>query len=631
MKKYIILAAIIFVNLLCVPAAHGQMYELSEHLSLVPVGAMYYSWDSAGLSEVPYEDTEWMLHQEQYTKGYTLIPRGGRALPFYITSEIDGRGIGGRKIIFGSIQDENPRTGYGFSDDDGNVIIEPKYDFVFPFYDDLTRVGVWNGEKDSYGHKIYNWGFIDKQGNEVIPLEYEFVWVFSEGLAAAKKDGKYGFIDKQGNVAIPFIYNTASNFEHGLAYADWNYIDKTGQVVIDCAGYSVLYPRYSRHDFNSRNKKDDFSAERFILKDSKTSLVGCYNAKGEVVIPFEYEDIQPFVEGYTGVKQDGKWGIADTNGNITVPVQCDSVTLFNGEFAAVLQNGKHGIVYKSGAEVVPVIYDAVYKPSFGLACVKLDGKYGMADISSNIIVPIVHPKRLDFNGKNVVMQDVYHDSLWSLNIETPDGELAYTKGLYSLIGLDVFINGTSFLSIYRGNNRTDYMLVDDKFDTMLYNVSTMTKLSNGSNMVSGELSETLTGTPAEDRISGIFLVVDKRIIPITLNGKYIKTNPNPIIVEGRTLVPLRAVTEAMGCAVEWYAESQTVVIQKGEIIIEMAIGGSSLKVTNKGAEKTMELDVAPQIYSDRTMLPIRVIAEQLGYSVDWDGVLNTVRVETNEY
>jgi len=82
------------------------------------------------------------------------------------------------------------------------------------------------------------WGFIDKEGNVVIPFEYNYVHVFSEGLAyVANDEGNCGFIDMQGNTIIPFEYNDANFFSEGLAAVQnhegkWGYIDKEGNTVI---------------------------------------------------------------------------------------------------------------------------------------------------------------------------------------------------------------------------------------------------------------------------------------------------------------------------------------------------------------------------------------------------------------
>jgi len=61
------------------------------------------------------------------------------------------------------------------------------------------------------------WGYMDKKGNIVIDCLYESAGEFSEGLVAVQKDGKYGYINNNGDVVVDFKYRTANSFEFGYA------------------------------------------------------------------------------------------------------------------------------------------------------------------------------------------------------------------------------------------------------------------------------------------------------------------------------------------------------------------------------------------------------------------------------
>jgi N-acetylmuramoyl-L-alanine amidase len=96
----------------------------------------------------------------------------------------------------------------------------------------------------------------------------------------------------------------------------------------------------------------------------------------------------------------------------------------------------------------------------------------------------------------------------------------------------------------------------------------------------------------------------------------------PVIINGRTLVPVREVMESVNiqAQVSWLAETQTVVIAREDIKIELRIGDSYAYVNGQ----TIELDVPPILISDqavgvtKTMVPIRFITESLGYEVLWE-------------
>jgi len=111
-------------------------------------------------------------------------------------------------------------------------------------------------------------------------------------------------------------------------------------------------------------------------------------------------------------------------------------------------------------------------------------------------------------------------------------------------------------------------------------------------------------------------------IKVFLNGKRIRFDQPPIIQDGRTLVPLRAIFEAMEATVEWDDKTKTVTAKKGDTTIVMTIGNKTMK---KNGEEIV-LDVPPQIVNGRTLVPARAVAESFGAEVGWDGSTRTVTI-----
>ena len=134
-------------------------------------------------------------------------------------------------------------------------------------------------------------------------------------------------------------------------------------------------------------------------------------------------------------------------------------------------------------------------------------------------------------------------------------------------------------------------------------------------------------------------------IKVTLNGENITFDQPPVIVDGRTLVPIRAVCEALGADVYWYEPDKVTIIVKNEIKLLLSIEMkyiSKMIVSNfSGFLERLEqnddsyisshtLDVPPQIIGDRTLLPIRAVCEELGAEVDWDEVNRTVVITCDD-
>lgn len=111
---------------------------------------------------------------------------------------------------------------------------------------------------------------------------------------------------------------------------------------------------------------------------------------------------------------------------------------------------------------------------------------------------------------------------------------------------------------------------------------------------------------------------------LVVDGTNVQTDVPPVIVDGRTLVPVRALFESLGATVGWEESTQTATATKGSTVISMQIGNTTAYVN--GVAKT--LDVSAQTIEGRTMAPARFVAESLNATVNWDSVSDTVKIST---
>ena len=120
-------------------------------------------------------------------------------------------------------------------------------------------------------------------------------------------------------------------------------------------------------------------------------------------------------------------------------------------------------------------------------------------------------------------------------------------------------------------------------------------------------------------------VMAEQGIKVVLNGTELSFEVPPQIIGGRTMVPMRRIFEALGAEIEWAGDSQTITAVKNDIVIIMQINNNAMKVN--GREIT--LDVPPQVVNDRTLVPVRAVAEGLNAEVTWDVETQTVRITTD--
>ncbi|MDR2711669.1 MAG: copper amine oxidase N-terminal domain-containing protein [Clostridiales bacterium] len=162
-------------------------------------------------------------------------------------------------------------------------------------------------------------------------------------------------------------------------------------------------------------------------------------------------------------------------------------------------------------------------------------------------------------------------------------------------------------------------------------------------------------------------------IKIILDNEELEVDVAPILENGRTLLPMRAIFEALGCDVQWIEDKQEVLaemwpkLDKNNLLSSQRARRISLivnkplatiydltlqvidkfpglapyleKIANSSFVQDLSslipfqivpLDVAPKIVNGRTLVPLRFIAETLGCKVDWDSQSQTVTIENPE-
>lgn len=117
-------------------------------------------------------------------------------------------------------------------------------------------------------------------------------------------------------------------------------------------------------------------------------------------------------------------------------------------------------------------------------------------------------------------------------------------------------------------------------------------------------------------------------IRVRVNGEIVAfPDQEPVIdANGRTLVPVRFATEALGAKVTWNNNTYTATISKNGISVDVAIGRKDITVTKGGSKKTVTMDTEAVLINNRTMVPIRFIAEALGAYVDWSNQYRVVGI-----
>ena len=111
-------------------------------------------------------------------------------------------------------------------------------------------------------------------------------------------------------------------------------------------------------------------------------------------------------------------------------------------------------------------------------------------------------------------------------------------------------------------------------------------------------------------------------ITVILNGKQLEFDVEPMLINSRTMVPMRVIFEALGAKVDWDGTTQTAIGVTNSTTIKITIGKDYLLKN----DNIVVLDSPAVVISGRTLVPVRAIAESLDCKVEWYGETQVVEI-----
>lgn len=109
-------------------------------------------------------------------------------------------------------------------------------------------------------------------------------------------------------------------------------------------------------------------------------------------------------------------------------------------------------------------------------------------------------------------------------------------------------------------------------------------------------------------------------ISVYLDATKIDFDVKPQIINGRTMVPIRAIFEKMGAIVEWNGNTGSAICTKGDTIVKMTVNSTDMYINNQ----LKKMDISPVVIDGRTLAPARYVAEAFNANVQWSQKNNSV-------
>jgi len=187
-----------------------------------------------------------------------------------------------------------------------------------------------------------------------------------------------------------------------------------------------------------------------------------------------------------------------------------------------------------------------------------------------------------------------------------------------------------------GSTNGDSVLVNGKKATISNEkFSIVIPLSEGNNNI------VVAANKGEQTIQKSFIVIYRKPVQIektvivlqigksmfTVNGVSQSLDSPPVIKNGRTLVPIRAIIESLGGTVSWDGVARKATVALGDTSLELWIGKSVARVNGMNTPiDSTNAKVVPEIINGRTMLPLRFVSENLGATVTWEQSTQTITI-----
>lgn len=113
-------------------------------------------------------------------------------------------------------------------------------------------------------------------------------------------------------------------------------------------------------------------------------------------------------------------------------------------------------------------------------------------------------------------------------------------------------------------------------------------------------------------------------INVLVNGKAVGFDVPPTQINGTTLVPIRAISEALEAEVKWDPATQKITLSRQGILNELTVNKTAAYKIKDGITSTVTLAVPPALINGKVFVPVRYIAESFDIAVAWDAKTQTV-------
>lgn len=424
---------------------------------------------------------------------------------------------------------------WGYISYEGDTKIPYSFQKADNFSGDYARVLTQDGR----------YAYINRAGEIALYSPFDYSFAPSEGLICGVSGGKYGYANLSGNIVIAPQFDMGFDFHEGYASVkfgeQWGYITKTGAYLVS--------PSYEY--------ASDFNGGFAVCK--KSTGYGIIDSSGIRVSPFTFDYIGECDEdGRFPAKSGAKSGYINSRGEWLMQLDYDFCYTFTEGVARVFKDNLWGYINEQGKELIaPQFFDCgEYRND--RAFYSIDGlTYGFLTLdkegssqTQEIVIPS-NPAQSENTGETIPITD-----------ETV-GTYEEIIDLADIDRIPTFPSSEKCISLRIGspyalkNNVAKKLVMAPALigDVTMVPLRDLVEFMGGTITWNGEAQR----INIEFKMNKISLTIGSQICYV--NGIPSYLNSEPKLIDGVTMIPVRAVTTALGCNVEWIGETQNIYIK----------------------------------------------------------------------
>lgn len=463
------------------------------------------------------------------------------------------------------------------------VSAQEGYDMVYPVNNGTARVV-----------RDLKWGLVDTNMQTILSPQWDYLGNVVCGRRLLRRGTLFGFADEKGNEVIAPTFSQALNFSQDLAAVKnsngmWGYINTEGQLIIP-------------YNFEEANLFSDGLA---LVKAN--GLYGYINPEGSFTVAPTYQEAYPFSEGLACIRIGDAYGYIAVSGNIAIEPQFELAFDFC-EGAAVIKKGGYGLIDSAGEMLIPPVWDHLSSGVCGgLLQAEKNGKLCLIDTLGNPLTDCIFTDLGSFadglclaataDGYGFLDKN-YTFSIaptWGCAGDFSDGFAPVeANGIWGYIDTDGnIVTEESYLSC---------SVLSEGFGVVCQQDGSW-NLTRPHKFVSAYASA-MTSNQLLLRIGRNTMSTAEDDVPL---------GAAPMLTNGQTLLPIRAVVEAIGGTVDWDAQERKITVNCSGHVVILRIGESAAFVDGR----ISILQTPPLIENGSTLIPLRFTMESLNCTVDW--------------